>query len=162
VRGWLRVQPYAADAPTLLEARLWIVEAPDAGSPSAQAEPPTVLTILQARRHADSVIAQAQGFGDRDAAERLRGRRVSVSRAAFPRTVDDEYYWVDLIGLDVVNRQGTRLGCVGGLIDTGAHAVLRVQPPDAAEERLIPFVAAYVDEVDLGARTIRVDWGLDY
>ena len=121
-----------------------------------------LLTIIQARRHADTVVAQAQGLGDRAAAERLRGRRVSVSRAAFPRTVDDEYYWVDLIGLQVVNRDGALLGCVEGLVDTGAHAVLRVQPPGSAGERLIPFVSAYVDEVDLGARTIRVDWGLDY
>jgi 16S rRNA processing protein RimM len=162
VRGWLKVQPHAADPRALLEAPTWIIEAPEADSPPGGAGPPVVLAIVQARRHADAVIAQVQGLADRAAAQSLRGRRVSVSRAAFPRTRDDEYYWVDLIGLQVVNREGTLLGRIDGLVDTGAHAVLRVRPPDATGERLIPFVSAYVDDVDLDARTVRVDWGLDY
>ena len=74
-------------------------------------------------------------------------------------------YWVDLIGLDVVNREGERLGTVAGLIDTGPHSVLRVAPaPGGSEtdERLIPFVGAYVDDVSLAERRITVDWGLDF
>ena len=79
----------------------------------------------------------------------------------------DEFYWADLIGLEVVNRDGVVLGEVVGLIDTGPHSVLRVAPAGAgegaaAEERLIPFVSAYVDTVDLAARRIVVDWGLDF
>ncbi len=67
----------------------------------------------------------------------------------------------------MVNRAGEALGEVTGLIDNGAHAVLRVQPPAAADaerpaERLVPFVAAHVDAVDRDARRIVVDWGLDY
>jgi 16S rRNA processing protein RimM len=61
----------------------------------------------------------------------------------------------------VVNRQGERLGVVADLLDTGAHSVLRVQPA-VGDERLIPFVAAYVDDVNLAERRITVDWGLDY
>ena len=60
-------------------------------------------------------------------------------------------------------------GRVSSLIDTGAHSVLCVRRPDAGTEvsdtqaeRLIPFVAAYVDSVDLAARRIQVDWSLDY
>ena len=69
------------------------------------------------------------------------------------------------MGLEVVNRDGVALGEVVGLIDTGPHSVLRIAPPgaaSAAEERLIPFVAAYVDTVDLAARRVVVDWGLDF
>ena len=72
----------------------------------------------------------------------------------------------------VVNRDGVVLGEVVGLIDTGPHSVLRVAPPGpaqgagapvaAAEERLIPFVSAYVDSVDLAGRRVVVDWGLDF
>jgi 16S rRNA processing protein RimM len=61
----------------------------------------------------------------------------------------------------VLNRQGESLGTVTGLLDTGPHSVLQVQSP-GADERLIPFVAAYVDDVNVAARTITVDWGLDY
>jgi 16S rRNA processing protein RimM len=62
-----------------------------------------------------------------------------------------------------VNRAGEALGTVVGLLDNGVQSVLRIAPPEGTgAERLIPFVAAYVDAVDLAARTIRVDWGLDY
>ena len=100
---------------------------------------------------------------DRDAAEALAGARVFVSRASFPTPADDEFYWVDLIGLAVTNREGLSLGAVVGLIETGPHCVLRVQPAEAdADEVLIPFVAAYVDRVDREGRAIHVDWQPDY
>jgi 16S rRNA processing protein RimM len=90
----------------------------------------------------------------------MRGARILVSRASFPTPDADEFYWVDLIGLAVVNREGAPLGTVVGLIETGPHCVLRLAPPAEGEgaERLIPFVNAYVDRVDLGARCIHVDW----
>ena len=69
----------------------------------------------------------------------------------------------------MVNRQGEALGTVIDLIDTGAHSVLRLRRPDAVEgasleasERLIPFVAAFIDDVSLSERRITVDWGLDF
>ena len=113
------------------------------------------------------MVAQAQDISDRNAAEALRGARVFVSRASFPSADPDEYYWVDLIGLSVINREGESLGTVSGLLDTGPHSVLRIAPPNAradveAAERLVPFVAAYVLDVNLAERRITVDWGLDY
>jgi 16S rRNA processing protein RimM len=103
---------------------------------------------------------------DRAGAEALRGARLFVSRSSFPTAGQDEFYWVDLLGLAVFNRDGEHLGDVVGLIDTGPHSVLRVLHPDAgtaeADERLIPFVAAFVDSVSLPQRRISVDWGLDY
>jgi 16S rRNA processing protein RimM len=128
---------------------------------------PTQLTITQAREHGDVIVALAQEVPDRNTAEALRGTRVFVGRSSFPAPAADEFYWVDLIGLAVVNRQGESLGSVAGLLDTGAQSVLRVTPSadtgtEAAAERLIPFVAAYVDGVDLERRLITVDWGLDF
>ncbi|MBX9715761.1 MAG: ribosome maturation factor RimM, partial [Burkholderiaceae bacterium] len=123
------------------------------------------LKIVAARDHADLVVAQAQDVVDRAGAEALRGARVFVPRASFPTAGPDEYYWVDLVGLAVVNRQGESLGQVVGLIDTGPHSVLRVAhtvDADEGSQRLIPFVAAFVDAVSLPERRISVDWGLDY
>jgi 16S rRNA processing protein RimM len=104
---------------------------------------------------------------DRTGAEALRGARVFVSRASFPTAEPDEYYWVDLIGMSVVNLQGEALGTVVSLLDTGPHSVLRIAPPgadpnDEAAQRLVPFVAAYVSDVSLADKRITVDWGLDY
>jgi 16S rRNA processing protein RimM len=77
---------------------------------------------------------------------------------------DDEYYWVDLIGLEVVNREGIVLGVVRELLATGLQTVLVLsfQHEGKAMERMIPFVSVYIDQVDLIARRIEVDWQPDY
>lgn len=127
---------------------------------------PELLKIIEAKTHADGVVAHAQEIDDRPGAEALRGALICISRSSFPTAELDEYYWVDLIGLDVVNREGESLGSVLGLIDTGPQAVLRIAPSGAplapADETLIPFVAAYVDSVSLERRCITVDWGKDF
>jgi 16S rRNA processing protein RimM len=130
-----------------------------------------VLDIREVREHGDGIVAIAEGIADRSAAEALRGARIYIERSSFPQAGADEFYWADLLGLEVVNRDGVVLGEVVGLIDTGPHSVLRIAPPGAApdagasgaaRERLIPFVSAYVDTVDLAGRRIVVDWGLDF
>ncbi len=169
LKGWLKVQPFAADPQALFSSRRWFLKPSEKAGvprPIPAARVPSLLEIMQIKDHGDIVVAQAQQVPDRTAAEALRGARVFVPRSSFPTVGDDEFYWVDLIGLDVVNRDGERLGRIAGLIDTGPHSVLRVQPegvaPAPETERLIPFVAAYVDNVSLADRLVTVDWGLDF
>ncbi len=172
LKGWIKVQPFAADPQALFSSRRWFLLPSEKTGPLRQtgaAAIPSLLKITQVKEHGDVVVALAQEVPDRNGAEALRGARVFVGRASFPTPGADEFYWVDLIGLDVVNRDGARLGTVAGLIDTGPHSVLRVAPealPDGVSaqeaERLIPFVGAYVDAVSLERRLITVDWGLDY
>lgn len=168
VKGWFKVQPFAADPQALFSSRRWFLAPPDRPAPKRAADAgtlPRLLKITGARDHNDLVVAQAHDIADRAGAEALRGARVFVSRASFPTPGTDEFYWVDLIGLDVVNLQGESLGRVVGLLDTGPHSVLRVAPGEdvpEADERLIPFVGAYVSEVKLAERCVIVDWGLDY
>ena len=85
-------------------------------------------------------------------------------RVDFPQPDADEYYWDQLTGLEVVNLQGEALGRVTGILETGAHEVLKIQDVHDGKpvERLIPFVAALVQSVDLSGKRIVVDWGLDY
>lgn len=167
VKGWIKVQPFSSDPQALFSSRRWFVKPPEDAAPKRPAAAgtayPSLLKITQAKEHGDVVVAQAQEVEDRSAAEALRGARIFVGRSSFPTADPDEFYWVDLIGLSVLNRQGESLGTVVGLIDTGPHSVLRIQPADAkAEERLVPFVAAYIDDVSLADKRITVDWGLDY
>lgn len=173
IKGWLKVQPFASDPQALFSSRRWFIKPPEESGVKRPGTPgtawPTLLRITTAKEHGDGVVAQAHGVESRNDAEALRGGRIFVGRSSFPTAGADEYYWVDLIGLTVVNRQDECLGTVTGLIDTGPHSVLRVAPTGAdpetaapSEERLIPFVAAYVDDVNLAKRRIIVDWGLDY
>lgn len=171
IKGWIKVQPYASDPQALFSSKRWFLKpaAHAIGLRPGGSAMPTLLKIVQAKEHGDGIVAQAQEVPDRSAAEALHGARIFVSRQSFPTADPDEFYWVDLIGLAVSNREGDLLGTVVGLIDTGPHSVLRVAPATLAEgqtaqeaERLIPFVGAYIDSVSLPERRIVVDWGLDY
>ena len=182
LKGWLKVQPFASDPQALFASRRWHLKPSEkvgiARPGGVVGTFPGLLKITQIKEHGDLVVAQAQEVPHRNAAEALRGARVFVGRSSFPTAASDEFYWIDLIGLSVVNRQGERFGTVAGLLDTGPHSVLRVVPDTAAAvanapdpqqsqhqqdaERLIPFVAAYIDDVSLERRIITVDWGLDY
>ncbi|PTT89052.1 ribosome maturation factor RimM [Pelomonas sp. HMWF004] len=162
VKGWFRVQAYSDQAAAIFAAKHWFLKN-DGPKPGQR-----VLKVQSVREHGEGIVACADGVVDRNGAEALRGWELWVSRTDFPRAGEGEYYWIDLIGLDVVNRQGEALGRVIGLIDTGAHSVLRIlpvgleEPAKPDQERLIPFVEVFVDDVSLEARQIRVDWGLDY
>ena len=163
LKGWVKVVPHATvsqgGAALTHAKRWWLVKARECKA----------AVVVQAKVHGDSVVAHVSGVGDRDAALALRGYRVYARRADFPALEADEFYWVDLIGLEVLNESGAVLGSVADLIDNGAHSVLRVEYPSPDKdgkqskgERLIPFVGVYVKSVDLAAKRIVVDWQLDY
>jgi 16S rRNA processing protein RimM len=166
VKGGIRLKPFSSDPQALFSSRRWYIapgETPRPSPPSGRElpPPPSLLHVVQAREHGDGVVATTRELGDRDAAQALSGWRVFVPRSSFPTPGDDEFYWVDLIGLAVVNREGVALGTVTGLIETGPHCVLRIsaaEPGPGPAERLIPFVAAYIDAVSLTDRRITADW----
>jgi 16S rRNA processing protein RimM len=171
VKGWVKVLPHSSEPEALLDAKAWFLQAPEARfRPGFSAFKDTVCVQLsQCKLHSDSVVAKIDGLDDRSAAESLKGTRIFLPRSAFPPAAQDEYYWVDLIGLDVFNREGQNLGQVSDLMATGPTSVLVVAyavegqdgKPGTAE-RMVPFVSAYVDAVDLPSRRITVDWQPDY
>jgi 16S rRNA processing protein RimM len=163
VKGWFKVLPHSADPEALFSSKTWYLLPTERGLKTFDGC--ARLAVKEAKEHSASVVAMAQDVQDRNAAEALRGSRIFVSRSNFPTTAKDEFYWVDLIGLDVFNRQDEPLGIVKELLSTGAQTVLVLQFTEEdgkPEERMIPFVSAYVDDVDLKARHIRVDWQKDY
>jgi 16S rRNA processing protein RimM len=162
VKGGLKVMPFAADAQALFSTKRWYLAPPDPPRPGGLPYP-VLLRIALTREQGDGIVATVHDLDDRDVAESLKGARIWVSRASFPTPDEGEFYWVDLIGMSVLDRESRPLGEVVGLLETGPHCVLRVQPADpAAEEILIPFVDAYVDAVEQAERRIRVDWQADY
>jgi len=161
IQGWVRIRPYSADADALLHAKTWWLEASQPRPELRDVE------VLQAKSHGGDTVARLMGVADRNAAEALKGTAVHVSRRYFPALDNDEYYWVDLIGLEVENLQGEALGQVVDMMDNGAHPILRVTPPaepeqEPAPEMLIPFVEHFVKTVDLAGKKITVDWSRDF
>ena len=171
VKGWVKVLPHSAEPEALFAAKDWFLQAPEARfRPGFSAFSGTVsISLQECKVHSDTVVAKIAGLEDRSAAEALRGARIFLPRSSFPSASKDEYYWVDLIGLEVINREGLSLGTVRDLMTTGPQAVLCVEYQNVAKdgtssaaERMIPFVAAYVDAVDVPGKRITVDWQPDY
>jgi 16S rRNA processing protein RimM len=162
VKGWFKVIPHSASPEALFSSRRWFLRPSEKGAPAFSGT--ALMRIREAKEHSDTIVAQAHDIDDRAIAESLKGVRIFVPRSSFPTAGDDEYYWVDLIGLDVVNREGVALGRVADLMATGPQTVLVLEFEDGDKkgERMIPFVAAYVDNVDLAAKKITVDWQPDY
>ena len=162
IKGWFKVLPYSAHPEALFSSKRWYLLPAEKGAKTFSGT--RKLAIQEAKEHSDSVVACSHEVPDRNAAEALRGARIFVARSSFPTAEKNEYYWVDLIGLDVINREGVALGRVKELLSTGAQTVLVMdyEQDGKPQERMIPFVAVYVDDVDLAARQIRVDWQPDY
>jgi 16S rRNA processing protein RimM len=180
IKGWFKVLPHSASPEALFSSKAWFLLPPDrplkpkrsaVTAPTAVSQThwtePLLLTVKEVKNHSDTVVACAHGMDDRNAAESLRGARIFVPRSSFPAAADGEYYWVDLLGLQVVNREGLDLGQVRDLMSTGPQTVLVIEAAPEAEggksvERMIPFVSAFVDAVDLPGKRITVDWQPDY
>ena len=162
IKGWFKVLPYSASPEALFSSKRWFLQPAERGAKSFSGT--VLLKVKEAKEHSDSVVATSAEVPDRNAAELLKGARIFVSRASFPTPEADEYYWVDLIGLDVVNREGVALGAVRELLHTGPQTVLVLayEEEGKSKERMIPFVSAYIDTVDLAGRRITVDWQPDY
>ncbi len=170
IKGWVRILPHSADTGALIVSSSWFLQPPEArfARGFSAFSGSVAVDVTEVKSHADGLVAQLGGVNDRNTAESLKGVRIYLPRSAFPATPEGEYYWVDLIGLDVVNREGVHLGVVRDLMPTGPNSVLVLEYPDTVDgaqqvaERMIPFVDAYVDQVDKAARRITVDWQPDY
>ena len=152
LKGWVRVEPYGTLPDSLSAYPSWWV-----GRNGDWRELKVAQSVLQ---HGASLVARLEDCTERDAALALKGCEVAVGREALPQTSKDEFYWVDLIGLTVVNTKGEELGLVTELFESGAHPVMRVVAGDA--ERLLPFVEQVVRQVDMALGRIRVEWELDW
>lgn len=155
VSGWLKIQPFTESIDSLLDYPQWHI-----GKNGKWRS----CRLLEGKVHGQTLLVSLEGISDRNVAESMQGFEIAVARADFPQPDEGEYYWDQLTGLEVFNLQGELLGRVVGVLETGAHEVLKIQGEQDSKpvERLIPFVGALVQSVDLTGKRIVVDWGLDY
>ena len=162
IKGWFKVLAYSADPEALFSSKRWYLQPAERGPKTFVGT--VKLAIREAKEHSDTVVASAQDVDDRTAAEALTGARIFIPRSSFPTAATDEFYWVDLLGLDVVNSEGVALGQIRDLLSTGPQTVLVMEYTEDGKtlERMIPFVSQFVDGVDIPGRRITVDWQPDY
>lgn len=153
IRGWIRIHPYGDDPLDWSSIPVWSV--------GKEGGPWRELSLKGLKQHGDGLVALFDGIEDRTAAEGMKGLLFGAPKSDLPVPGEDEFYWADLIGLDVVNAEGESLGKVASLIETGANDVLCVVAGDGTE-RLLPFVDAVVLAVEREAGRIQVNWGADW
>jgi len=150
VKGWVKVKSFAESRAALGEFPTWLVHTREGWRDIA---------LEDFEVHSKGPVAKLAGVEDREAADALRGSEVAVTRDELGEAQEGTLYWVDLVGLEVVDEAGSRLGEVEGLFETGETSVLVVK---GVKERMIPFVPQYVKAVDREAGRITVDWKADY
>jgi len=158
VKGWLHLHPFGDDPGSWRAMPRWWL------GKTAEGSDWTEFSLDSIKPHADGWVVKFMGIEDRGGAEALAGRFIAAPKDELPKTGDGEYYWADLIGLEVVNESGVVLGKVASLIATGANDVLVVRDGEGktAKERLLPFVESVVRQVDVAAGSIQVEWGADW
>ncbi len=156
VHGWVKLYTYTEMLDSLGSHKTWWVGRDDvSGNFRDFREVVPAAFAVQGK----SVVAKFFACEDRDAALAMKGSLIAVPRASLPANDDGEYYWADLIGLEVVRTDGSKLGEVAELLETGANDVLRViDGKEGCRELLIPFIASAVIDVDLARRRICVEW----
>lgn len=151
VRGWVKVFSYTEPRANIVKYPSWLIQR------NGHWEP---VTLEAGRTQGKGVVAKLAGFDDRDAATALLDCEIAVRRDQLPKPGRDEFYWVDLEGLEVVTTDGRPLGRVSHLLATGANDVLVVK---GDRERLIPFVRdQFVTDIDFEAGRITVDWDPEF
>jgi 16S rRNA processing protein RimM len=153
VQGWLKIESWAEPRMRIFDYQPWLLHAESGAE--------TQITGAQGRTQGKGMVARLPGVDEREQAATLIGTDIYVAREQLPAPAKDEYYWVDLEGLEVVTTEDVLLGRVSHLFATGANDVVVVR--DGVRERLIPFVqGSYVRSVDLSAGRMVVDWDPEF
>ena len=151
VQGWCKIFSHTSPRKNILQYSPWYLKRHGEWQP---------IKVLKGRLQGKTIVAQLENVMDRNAAEALRETVIAIKPEQLPKLAHDEYYWSDLIGLDVATVNGVSLGKVTEMMETGANDVLIVK---GDKERLIPFLQKdVVTDVDIKAGTLTVDWDPEF
>ena len=159
VKGWHKIFSETAPRNNILSYSPWYLKTGDGWQE---------YKVAEGKVHGKGVIARLEVCTDRDKAALLVGHQIAIRHDQLAKTEQGEYYWSDLIGLQVVTTQDIKLGKVKNLMETGANDVLvvktdAIEPDETVQERLIPFITEqYVVKVDLEAGMMVVDWDPEF
>ena len=157
VFGWLKVLPETEQLDGLLDYKTWWVGKNESGKDSDWRK----LKVEETKIHNDVIVVKLQGITERDGALACKGKQVAVPKALLPKLKADEYYWSDLIGLNVKNMQAVDFGKIIDVFATGANDVIATKS-EAGIERLIPYIEGTILEVNMADKTMLVDWDADF
>jgi 16S rRNA processing protein RimM len=147
VHGWIKINSATSPIDSIINYLPWHIETNNGWQ---------AMSVKEAKRNGDSIIALVEGYETREKAATLTNSVIGVNREQLPETNEGEVYWADLEGLTVINKEGTTLGKVDHLFETGANDIMVV----VGEQRhLLPYIMdSVILKVDLEQQQILVDW----
>lgn len=152
VKGWVKVQSFTQPSDNIFNYHPWLIR--------ANKQWQTISIAAKQIQHKQAVI-QFENCHDREQAQRYTNCDIGISRTLLPTLPKDEFYWQDLVGLQVINQDNRNLGTVTQLMETGANDVLIVKSD--SEEIAIPLLFdEVVIDVDLTNKILRVQWDPDF
>lgn len=162
VKGWLKVFSYTRNKQDIGRYDEWLLSTPHRST--SRSSSLRNVQVKNCRAQGQNIVAQLEGIDDRDAAQVLIGQSIFIDQSQLPVLPEGEFYWVQLIGLSVVNLQGDQLGVVTSMLETGANDVFVVsdRSGNSEQERLIPHIDEVVMNVSLDEQILRVDWDKDF
>ncbi|MBL4772656.1 MAG: 16S rRNA processing protein RimM [Alcanivoracaceae bacterium] len=150
VKGWLKIFSYSDPRENITTYKSWIVGNKHFDS-------------VESKKNGKLIVAKLKGVEDKETAQTLIGQKVEIEKQQLSQLNLNQFYWHDLIGLEVTNTEGINFGKIKSMLDTGAHDVVII---NGTRERLIPYIIDEPDgttiiKIDLEKKTMLVDWHED-
>lgn len=155
VKGWVHISSFTKPQERILEFSAWWLGEDTQDSRHGSHSNLRKVECLSGKKHQRGVVARLQGVDSLEMARELSGLVVCVPRHQLPEPEEGAHYWADMLGLQVVTKNGKVLGIVEQLFATGANDVLVVREQDGGE-RLLPFTHEVIQDVNTSTRTITV------
>lgn len=147
IQGWLKIHAFTEFSASILTYQPWVIKKNHGWE---------ILQVEDSQQQGKTVLIKLKDINSPEAARLLTGKDIAIKRSQLPALKKDEYYWSDLIGLTVINKNGENLGKVTSLMATGSNDVLVVK---GETEQAIPFfLGEVILNIDLLKQEIHVDW----
>ena len=159
VQGWVKLFSYAHPRKNILSYQPWHIKVDGVW---------TTLDIVKGREQGKTIVAQLKGVDDREDSRRYIGVELYIEKSQLPELPEGEYYWDELTGLEVINKQGVILGNISQMVATGSNNVMVVsgkkEPSSSKEgkEHWVPYIEPFLISIDMDKRQILVDWDEDF
>lgn len=150
IKGWIKVNSHTDPVDNIIMYRQWQIYHHGQWQTAE---------ITDIKRQGNVIIAKLANCHTPEEAKLYTNDAIAIFRHQLPPLTPEEHYWVDLIGLQVINHQGINLGVVDHLFETGANDVLVIK---GDKQRLVPYIQNVIQSVDLIEKKIIVNWDADF
>ncbi len=150
MRGWISIQSFTEPHDNILGYQPWMLKRRDEWQD---------LSFTECKNHSGKIVVKVPGCETREQAKQYTNQEIYISTDQLEQLESDEYYWSDLIGLKVINKEGITLGVIDSILATGANDVIIVK---GEHEHLIPYIKDSVLDIDLSNKQVTVDWDPDF